>query len=77
MKQRIFRMKEYLEDVISIKWLAIGVIFYFYGVMLKKEIVKAAYEKKVYFNNWDITLRLLNDMYLIVYFIIPMVLFFR
>ncbi|MBS2771892.1 hypothetical protein PNH38_16970 [Anoxybacillus rupiensis] len=76
MKQGIFRMKEYLEDVISIKWLAIGVIFYFYGVMLKKEIVKAAYEKKVYFNNWDITLRLLNDMYLIVYFIIPIMLFF-
>jgi len=28
------------------------------------------------FNNWDITLRLLNDMYLIVYFIIPVVLLF-
>ncbi|MCZ0756341.1 hypothetical protein M4I42_12285, partial [Anoxybacillus sp. J5B_2022] len=75
MEQRIFRIK-YLEDVISVKWLVTGVIFYFYSVMLKNEIVKVAYEKKVYFNNWDITLRLLNDMYLIVYFIIPIVLFF-
>lgn len=75
MKQGIFRIK-YLEDVISVKWLVVGVIFYFYSVMLKNEIVKVAYEKKVYFNNWDITLRLLNDMYLIVYFIIPIVLFF-
>ncbi|MGP7819729.1 hypothetical protein ACTXGU_21725, partial [Niallia sp. 01092] len=69
-------MKKYLEDMIGIKWLVIGVIFYFYGFMLRKEVVKAAYEFGVSFNNWDIILRLLNDMYLIVYFIIPVVLFF-
>ncbi|RFA32133.1 hypothetical protein CAI16_18955 [Virgibacillus dokdonensis] len=69
------QVKEYLEDLISIKWLVIGVIFYFYGYMLKNEIVKAAYETGDSFNNWDITLRMLNDMYLIVYFIIPIVLF--
>lgn len=76
MKQRNFRIKKYLEEVISIKWLAIGIVFYFYGVMLKKEIVKDSYQRGIPFNNWDITLRLMNDMYLIVYFIIPTVLFF-
>ncbi|PLR76333.1 hypothetical protein CU633_16735 [Bacillus sp. V3-13] len=76
MKQGNLRMKEFLEDLISIKWLVIGVIFYFYGFMLKKEIVNAAHEIGISFNIWDIILRLLNDMYLIVYFIIPVVLFF-
>lgn len=76
MKQRNLRIKEYLENVINIKWLIIGVVFYFYGFMLKKEVVKAAYEMGISFNGWDLTLRLINDMYLIVYFIIPLVLFF-
>ncbi|WP_017729006.1 hypothetical protein [Halalkalibacterium ligniniphilum] len=75
MRQGNLYIREYLEDVISIKWLAIGVVFYFYGFMLKKEVFKSAYEMGISFNNWDITLRLLNDMYLIVYFIIPIVLF--
>ncbi|MGM7634399.1 hypothetical protein [Bacillus sp. Hm123] len=76
MRQGKLRMKEYLEELIGIKWLVIGVVFYFYGFMLKKEIVKEAYEMGMSFNGWDITLRLLNDMYLIVYFIIPIVMFF-
>jgi hypothetical protein len=70
------RIKQYLEDVITIKWLAVGVVFYFYGFMLKKEVITASLEMGIPFNHWDITLRLLNDMYLIVYFIIPVILFF-
>ncbi|MGZ0084482.1 hypothetical protein ACWNXI_02475 [Caldibacillus thermoamylovorans] len=76
MKQKMFFQKKFLEGVISLKWLAVGSVFCLYGFMLKKEIVQTASERKVYFNNWDLTLRLLSDMYLIVYFIIPLVLVF-
>lgn len=76
MRQRNIRLKEYIQDVLSIKWILVGVVFYFYGVLLKNEVVRDAYEMSISFNNWDITLRMLNDMYLIVFFIIPVVLFF-
>ncbi|EPZ38956.1 putative permease [Anoxybacillus ayderensis] len=69
-------IRESIEHMISIKWIVVGIVFYFYGVRLKKEIVQAACEQKVSFNNWDITLRLLSDAYLIVYFITPVTLFF-
>ncbi|WP_075039469.1 hypothetical protein [Anoxybacillus sp. MB8] len=76
MKRWTSFMRESIEHMISIKWIVVGIVFYFYGVRLKKEIVQAAYEQKVDFNNWDIALRLLSDAYLIVYFIIPVALFF-
>ncbi|WP_085505170.1 hypothetical protein [Thalassobacillus devorans] len=71
----ITKMNHLLDEMIRMKWLAVAVVFYFYGMMLKKEIALSSGELGVAFNNWDISLRLLNDMYLIVYFIIPFVLF--
>lgn len=75
MRQKNARLKEYIQGALSIKWILVGVVFYFYGVLLKNIIVKDAYAMSISFNNWDITLRILNDMYLIVFFIIPVVLF--
>lgn len=71
-----YTIKEIIEHMFGVKWIVVGIVFYLRSMMLKQEIVQVAYEKKVSFNNWDITLRLLNDAYLIIYFIIPIVLFF-
>ncbi|MEI3599800.1 MULTISPECIES: hypothetical protein [unclassified Oceanobacillus] len=70
-----YRFKDYLGDVINIRWIAAGVVFYFYSVLLKRDIAVTAVELNKTFNNWDFTLRLLTDMYLIVYFLIPITLF--
>jgi hypothetical protein len=69
------RFKDYLGYVINIRWIAAGVVFYFYSVLLKRNIAFTAVELGKGFNNWDFTLRLLNDMYLIIYFLIPVTLF--
>lgn len=74
-QQRNNQVGKYIEEVISIKWLVVGVIFYFYGDLLKRKIMHNAQVNGVSINGWDITLQLMNDMYLIVYFVIPLVLY--
>jgi len=70
----IFR-KHHIEKSFSYIWLIIGIVIFFYGLFLKKNIVSSAQHLGLTFNNWDITLRLMNDMYLIIYFITPLTLF--
>ncbi|WP_034756557.1 hypothetical protein [Rossellomorea vietnamensis] len=69
------RKIDYLYSLLKLKWVFMGIVLYFYGFMLKNEIFGSATELKLSFNNWDITLRLMNDLYLIVFFIVPLVVF--
>ncbi|MGG1218216.1 hypothetical protein ABE236_12255 [Priestia endophytica] len=66
---------KYLEELIKFKWIALGIVIYFYGSMLKKQIIENAFQERTVINSWDISLNMLNDMYIIVYFIIPIILF--
>jgi hypothetical protein len=65
----------YFNELISVKWLVLSVLLYFYGSMIKKKIVENSILNNVNFNGWDISLSLVNDMYMIVYFVVPLVLF--
>lgn len=76
MKNIKLAIASYIEELISFKWLVLGVLIYFYGTVLKKRIVENAISDGVNLNGWDITLNLFNDMYMIVYFVVPLVLFF-
>ncbi|AST00304.1 hypothetical protein B9L19_14370 [Geobacillus thermocatenulatus] len=76
MRKWTFFIKERTQNGISIKWIMIGAVLYFYSIILKKEIVQVAAVERLHPNNWDVTLRLVNDPYLIIYFIIPIVMFF-
>lgn len=55
----------------TINWISIGVIIYFYGILLKKRIMVDSINSKSMINGWDLSLQLISDLYLIVYFIIP------
>ncbi|KYD28625.1 hypothetical protein ACPVTF_04615 [Geobacillus icigianus] len=68
--------RENMENMISIKWIGVGAVFYFYGAMLKSEIIQTAHQQRLHFNNWDVSLRLLTDPYLILYFVVPIALLF-
>lgn len=76
MKNIKLAISRYFEELISFKWLVLGVLIYFYGTMLKKRIVENAIFDGLNINGWDISLNLFNDMYIIVYFVVPLVLFF-
>lgn len=68
MERKRNRLGKYVEDVISIKWLAVGVIIYFYGDYLKRRFVQGTYTEDIMINGWDI--------YLILFFIFPLILSF-
>jgi hypothetical protein len=76
MQQKSLRINGFANDLISIKSIALGVVFFLYANVLKKQIANTGYHMHISFNNWDVTLCFLNDMYLIVYFIIPISLLF-
>lgn len=67
--------EQYIESIFKFKWIIVGIIFFVYGLFLKKGIAISAYYSKLPFNVWDITLRLMNDMYLNIYFITPLIMF--
>ncbi|PAF36233.1 hypothetical protein CHH58_13355 [Terribacillus saccharophilus] len=67
---------EHLKDIlIKFRWIVIGIVIYFYGILLKNEIFSNASKDGLMINSWDVSLYLLNDIYIIVYFIVPIVLF--
>ncbi|WP_312475262.1 hypothetical protein [Neobacillus sp.] len=72
----MMKIKVFFNELISIKWLLFGVIIYGYGTLLRKPILGYSQEHSLLINGWDITLQLMNDMYIIVYFIVPLVMFF-
>lgn len=63
-----------LNFATSVKWSFLGIILFFYGIVLKNQILYIAENNNFKINSWDITLYLMNDMYVIVYFIVPFLL---
>lgn len=70
-----FSTVRYLEDLINFRWVVLGVVIYFYGSVLKNQIIENVISDNLMMNAWDVSLNLLNDMYIIVYFVVPLVLF--
>ncbi|AKG05450.1 hypothetical protein AAV35_012180 [Salimicrobium jeotgali] len=66
--------KEILNNLVNLKVIGLGITFFIYGSLLKRGIASESAEYSIPINNWDIGLRFLNDLYLIVYFIIPLTL---
>ena len=70
-----YSMVSYLKELISFRWVVLGVVIYFYGSVLKNQIIGNAIRDGLMINGWDVSMNLLNDMYIIVYFVVPLVLF--
>lgn len=71
--------KKYIQllfQITSYKWILIGIVLFVYGFYLKRQLVSYSLNTDLIFSGWDIALQFMNDMYLIVYFIIPLILFF-
>lgn len=69
-----FSIRRYFDELLSVKWLVIGILIFFYGTLLKKQLVEIAFINGMKINNWDISLYLFNDMYIIIYFVVPITL---
>ncbi len=74
MQRSRFYIKRYLEELINFKWIAAGVVIYFYAYVLKRQIIEGSVQEQMEINLWDISLKVQNDIYIILYFIIPIIL---
>ena len=63
------------KEFTKIKWLLVGTVIFFYSLYLKKQIFSAAGEYSLNINIWDPIYSLQNDSYLMVYFLIPIIIF--
>lgn len=63
------------KETLRLKWLLIGVVIYFYSFTLKNEIFGFAKQNGLNVNVWDAIYTLQNDMYLTVFFLLPIMLF--
>ncbi|WP_176557810.1 hypothetical protein [Sporolactobacillus terrae] len=74
MRKLKLMMAAYCKYVIDFKWILLGVLIYLYASVIKRQITYNASLSHTTMNSWDVTLNLLNDIYLILYFIIPLLL---
>ena len=74
MQRSKFHVTRYLEELINFKWIAVGVVFYFYAYVLKKQLIEGSVQEHMEINIWDVSLKIQNDIYIILYFIIPLIL---
>lgn len=63
------------KEFIQIKWLLVGIVILCYGFGLRGDIVSDAREYSLHVNGWDVMYSLQNDMYLMVFFLIPIMIF--
>ncbi|XIH46815.1 hypothetical protein C1N65_27770 (plasmid) [Priestia aryabhattai] len=74
MQRSKFHVTRYLEELINFKWIAVGIVIYFYSHVLKNQIIEGSVQEHMEINIWDVSLKIQNDIYIILYFIIPLIL---
>lgn len=65
----------YLDIIASLKWIFLGIVIFIYGFIMKNNMIQDSLQLNKPLNGWDISLSLINDMYIILFFITPLVLF--
>ncbi|MFE4430898.1 hypothetical protein ACFRH9_28665 [Peribacillus butanolivorans] len=75
MESVTYNIAKFFHGLISIECLIMGIVMYFYGSAIKSNLIEDSFNQGMPINSWDISLNLLCDMYIIVYFVIPLVLF--
>ncbi|WP_338705508.1 hypothetical protein [Priestia aryabhattai] len=68
-------LKELFNELMTLKWLIFSVVSFIFGLSLKKEIIYLAMEYKSQINKWDLIILFINDLYIVIYFILPIWIF--
>jgi hypothetical protein len=63
------------DNITYLKWALFGSVIYFYGLYLRRNILMESNVRDIDINIMDVTLNILSDMYLIIYFIFPITLY--
>lgn len=71
----MFFFTKFTDEILKIRWIIMGVIVFVFLYIEKQKMLYEAIEKKTYINFFDFILASLSNIYLILYFIIPYLLF--
>ncbi|WJY26566.1 hypothetical protein [Sporosarcina trichiuri] len=63
------------NEALTLKWLLVGVIIFAFGLNERVNILREAVNLNVYLNKWDFFITVISNLYVILYFIFPLLLF--
>ncbi|WP_278342562.1 permease [Parageobacillus thermoglucosidasius] len=69
------KWKDFIDELFTFKWIIFGMIIYIYGSRSKEQIYYFSVQTKLSLNKWDLLHSFLSDIYLILYFILPVLLY--
>lgn len=69
-----YRLNRFLDEELSIRWVMIGVIIYIYGFRMRSNLFIISNAESKSINIWDIIVNFYSDIYLQIYFIVPILL---
>lgn len=64
-----------LDEAFKFRWIIFGVILYVFGSRSKEQLYYFSNETKHLINQWDLINNMVGNIYLIIYVILPILLF--
>ncbi|MED3664901.1 permease [Geobacillus sp. FSL W8-0466] len=75
MTRVVNKWKDFVDELLAFKWILFGVVIYIYGLSAKEHMYVASSQTKLLLNKWDLLHKFFGDIYLILYFILPVFLY--
>ncbi|KAF0993693.1 permease [Geobacillus sp. TFV-3] len=69
------KWKDFGDELFTFKWVIFGVIIYIYGLRGKEQLYYFSVHTELSLNKWDLLHHFFSDVYLILYFILPVLLY--
>ncbi len=69
------KIKDLLDDALTFKWLMLGIILYLYGSKSKEQLYYFSAQAGSMLNKWDLLYSFASNIYLILYLILPILLY--
>lgn len=70
-----YRFNRFLDQELSTAWAIIGIILYIYGFRMRSNLFIISNAESKTINNWDIIVNFFSEIYLQIYFIVPICLY--
>lgn len=69
------KWKDFVNELLTFKWILFGAVIYIYGLRAKEHMYVASFQTKLLLNKWDLLHSFFGNIYLILYFILPVFLY--
>lgn len=67
--------KSFIDEAFKFKWIILGIILYAFGSRSKEQLYYFSTQTELSINKWDLLYNFISNIYLIIYVILPILLF--